>query len=232
MEINKASDISELRDSRNRIEMHPNRFLIARNIFRSRAFILTFVALFVLFSVAEAMSHITRESEAFLTMSTLGSDMKVENYFPKNNNTISVGEHIVWYVNVHNAMNDPEYVLIKIKLLNSTQVMPAYGSNQTTLEPTILELPHLVPANATWIAPLNWTIVEAINQNGHVNIKRMTINGEETAILDSRSVNGQDFRMVLELWRYNNDSKDFEFGWSSLQDTRNVWNQIWFNVTK
>ena len=40
-----------------------------------------------------------------------------------------------------------------------------------------------------------------------------------------------NYKVVLELWVYDEELGDFRFGWGQGDEMRCVWNQIWFNVT-
>jgi hypothetical protein len=93
-----------------------------------------------------------------------------------------------------------------------------------------MELRQMIAANTTWTVPLDWSISQTDSESNYIIIRQMTINGEDIQDLDIRSLDGQNFKVVLELWRYDPQVKDFVFEWVLSQDTRSVWNQIWFNV--
>jgi len=197
----------------------------------AKKFIIIFASLMVLFVPLAAVSTIDEKHEGYLAMTTLGSDMKTTNYFANGNGTLGIGEQASWYVKVHNGMGSAEYVSLRIKLLNSSQLADPHYQNQSSSERTIFELRQLVSKNGTWTAPLNWSIGSVETKDSYLAIRSLKINGQEVSNLDVRNINGQGFRMVLELWRYNSNIEDFESSWpSSTFETRSVWNQIWFNV--
>jgi hypothetical protein len=80
------------------------------------------------------------------------------------------------------------------------------------------------------IVPLEWKITDIDKGESVVTIRELMINGERIDNLDINSINGQNFRIVLELWKYESDSGDFSFVWSSNNKEASVWNQIWFNI--
>jgi hypothetical protein len=185
-------------------------------------------------AIAMSMAYLLSESRAeerFLTISTLGSNMMVGNYYTDNVSTVGVGDKMSWYVNVYNHMGSPEYVSIRLKLLNSTQAIPT-ATHLPSTEAHLIEFKHILTANSTWIAPLTWTIQKVKEQGDYVVIKSLEINGVNIEDLDVRSLNGNDFRIVMELWRYDTQTNSFEFAWSSGLEERSAWNQIWFNVKK
>ena len=136
-----------------------------------------------------------------------------------------------WYIKVHNGMSKAEYIAIKIKLLNSTQQAPDDASNSPSPEREIISLRQLVAANSTWLVPVNWTIAGTDIQDSYTSIKKVAVNNRTIDDLDIRSSDGRSFRVVIELWKYDSDTRNFTFAWStSSHEQRSVWNQIWFKV--
>lgn len=73
--------------------------------------------------------------------------------------------------------------------------------------------------------------IEDINQVGDfMEIQLLSVNGKyfKTHVI-SKDV--YYFRIVLELWIFNESLKEFQFSWSYGDDSLCVWNQIWFNTT-
>ncbi len=201
-----------------------------KKVILSRAFLVVFVCLL---SVSLSVAYVASEPqhhEKFLSISTLGSDMMAENYYPKKSSTLDVGDHVKWFVDVYNRMGSTEYVSVRIKLLNSTETMPDDSSHIPSPKSQIYEEKHVIMSNSTWTMPLNWVITEVDKGPGYTMIKGLSINSLEIHNLDVKSVRTKNYRLALELWRYDPDSKDFVFGWNSNAGKRSAWNQIWFNV--
>jgi hypothetical protein len=217
---------------------HSSSYLnLAFAIIRSRKFILLFASLVVLFTpIALATSSSAgkeKDEESFLSMITLGSSMKLDaSYFPSNNSTVNLGDRMNWYIMVHNGMDNSEYVAVRVKILNSTQTGPNDTLNLPSPSPQVFEHRQLLARDSSAAIPLEWAIIDIDKQDGKISIKRVMINGQEIGDLGIESQNGQNFRMLLELWRYNVDTRDFEFEWSSSahDNKRSVWNQIWFSM--
>lgn len=198
---------------------------------RLRLFIIVFVSILI---VSFSMAYVILESsdEQVFILSTLGSNIKASNYYPKGNTInvgVSVGEEVTWHIQVYNKRGSPELVQLKVKILNSTQIVPDDNTHTPSPEQSIFEITHLIANNATWTTPLTWSIVEIENIGDYIIIKKMKINEEEINT-NIKSINGDNFRIVIELWRYDPDNKSFEFAWKSNNEYRSVWNQIWFNV--
>jgi len=194
-----------------------------------------FVAIFVsLLAISLSVTYVASESRArqsFLSINTLGSDMTMENYYPGETSTISVGDNVSWHINVYNRMGEPEYLSVKVKLLNSTHQSPDVAMNLPSPELHIFETRQLLMNNSTWTIPLFWKLTEVEKQGNHAVIKSLNINGIDVSDLSIKSAGGHNFRMVIELWRYDRQLGDFSFAWSSDSDKSSVWNQIWFNVS-
>ncbi|MFY3740883.1 MAG: hypothetical protein HMLIMOIP_001328 [Candidatus Nitrosomirales archaeon] len=204
---------------------------IAQELIRSRKFLIAFASLVALLSPLALISNSAGDQkEGYLTMITLGSSMKADDYFPSANNTVNLSEPIKWYIKVYNGMDKSEYLSLRLKLLNSTQTIPDDVSNTPSPVPELIEYRQLISKQSEVIVPLEWKITDIDKGESVVTIRELMINGERIDNLDINSINGQNFRIVLELWKYESDSGDFSFVWSSNNKEASVWNQIWFNI--
>jgi hypothetical protein len=205
-------------------------FFQLKKILLSPVFILIFLSFLVLtFSIAY-VSLEKKESEKFLGLAVLGPNMTAENYYPRGNSTIAVGETVKWYINVQNHLGSPEYLSVRLKLLNSSQFLPHDNFSRSTPSPVsqIFELKQMIPNNSTWITPINWALTD-VDKN-HTTIKSLNVNGIKIDGVNTRSVTGNDFMIVLELWRYDTRIKDFNFIWPSQTGERITWDQLWFRL--
>ena len=199
------------------------------HVLASRAFLLFFASLLMIsISIAYVASE-PRPQERFLSISTLGSNMILKDYYPTGSSTIDVGDNVNWYLNVYNRMGEVEYLSVRIKLLNATQATPESDTSYQSTEGYILELKQIVQNNSTWVVPLTWSIKDVDKKQDHIAIKNLEINGMVVDDLNIKSTGG-DFRMIIELWRYDANTGDFAFDWDSKTDKRNTWNQVWFNI--
>ena len=169
-------------------------------------------------------------SDKFLGLTVLGSNMMAENYYPEGNSAIAPGETIKWYISVQNYLGSPEYLSLRVKLLNSSQFLPVDNYSRSTPSPVspIFELKRMMPNNSTWITPINWTVT-TVDVN-HTTVKSLDVNGTQINGVNTRSVTGKDFMIVIELWRYDTKVKDFIFTWPSKTGERATWGQLWFSL--
>ncbi len=199
-------------------------------ILRSRLFLITFA---ISISLSLAIAYLVSgdmQYGNFLSISLLGSNMTTTNYYPNNIPEIDINDEMRWYVQVYNRMNAAEYVSIRIKLLNSTHEAPNTNLNTPSPIEHIYEIRKVVPINKTLTIPLKWKVLSTINLGNYTIIREISIN-DNPINLNIGSLEGKNFRIVIELWRYNIEKRDFEFVWlDDKNKERSAWNQIWFSI--
>ena len=209
--------------------MNSNIISETRKVLTSKAFLGLFVSLLVISLSIVYVASEPRPKERFLSISTLGSNMMVEDYYPDGKSIIDRGDSVNWYLNVYNRMGDVKYVSVRIKLLNSTHVTPDDSSHIPSPVNTIIETKKTLTNNSTWTIPLHWSITEIDKVQDYNVIKSLEINGIDIDDINVKDSSGT-FRMIVELWRYDTEKGTFSFAWSSALDDRSAWNQIWFSV--
>jgi hypothetical protein len=88
----------------------------------------------------------------------------------------------------------------------------------------------MVMNDSTWTTPFRWSVIDTEEQRDYVVIRSLEVNGIKIDNLDVRSLGGQDFRMVIELWRYDPETGSFAFAWNTGLEEKSAWNQIWFDL--
>jgi hypothetical protein len=143
------------------------------------------------------------------------------------------GQKVSWHIYVYNHAEGAEYVSVRIKLLNSTDATPDESYSGGPHGQDLYEFRRLLARNSSWNIPLDWTIsnVSTDLDHGYVIIEALDINNHNVGGLNVTSVQGKDFRMIIELWKYNMEDKAFVFqGFPENDNNRGAWNQIWFNL--
>jgi hypothetical protein len=165
-----------------------------------------------------------------LSLSILSANLTTDDYFSNDNSTIGIENPSRWYAAVHNGVGIPEYVALRIKLLNSSQAV----SDDTSVGPspgsTVYEIKKMIENNSTLVVPLEWSITDVGKVANNTIIERLNINGNDIENLHVTSPYGMNFRFIVELWNYDPNTKDFTYIWSDGQNNRSVWSQIWFNL--
>jgi len=164
-------------------------------------------------------------------MWVLGSSGSVGSYFPDPNSTIHPNQLINWTLGVYNHMNSLEYVVVQVKLLNSTISGPDQIAGTPSSVPEIFEFSRILLSNETWSIPFVWRLLNLTKQGENLLITGLSIGQSFLTGKLASAAGGIDFRLIFELWIYDENSNTLSFAWSSGGASHSVWTQIWFNAT-
>jgi len=168
--------------------------------------------------------------EPFLALAVLGEEGMAEHYYPDNDLKIGVGDEIHWTVYLYNHMGESQYVAIKVKLLNATMLLPNSTSNTPSPAPVIYEVRRVLLNNETWMFPFSWAVLNVEQDGAPLYIRSLSVNGK-TIETNTGAMHELNYRLVLELWVYDEDIGDLRFGWVYYNEIRCAWNQIWFQLS-
>jgi hypothetical protein len=168
--------------------------------------------------------------ERFFAMWILGSEGLAEHYYPNDNPNLVPGQFVNWTLGVYNHMNSLQYVVVRVKLLNSTITSPNDTSGTPSPSPPLLEFRRVLIDNDTWSFPFTWKISNYTIESGSVLITGLTANQTLIQGNFARAVGGHNFRLVFELWFYDSTTQSLVFS-SSDSEVHSAWSQIWFNAT-
>ena len=195
-----------------------------------------FISATIIFSIFAYMAVTPRPKEQFFQIYVLGETRMAERYYPDNNTDIPVGREVKWYLGTTNFMGSVQYVVIKVKLGNSTTKVTDDVNYMPSTAPVLSEFRRVLMDNETWEFPFTWTIGE-IDQDG--NTTNATVlcysivdSGVEVWSCKVSALNGYNFRIIFELWTFDPATEDLIFGWRAGEGRRVAWLQMWFNATK
>jgi hypothetical protein len=171
-------------------------------------------------------------SDEFLAMWVLGANGLAEHYYPNDNPNLKPSENVNWTLGVYNHMGRIEYIVVRVKLLNST--LPSPDGVTGTPSPTspLLEMRRILVDNETWSLPFSWEILALAKKGQSLSITGMVIQQMPFEGTLASTVSGSQFRFVFELWFFDESSNDLAFSWQSMGVQHAVWTQIWFNATQ
>jgi uncharacterized membrane protein len=161
----------------------------------------------------------------------LGSNGLAENYYPNNNSTLTQGEPVNWTLGVYNHMGELEYVVVRVKILNSTLASPNELTGTPSPVDEIFEFSRILVDNETWSIPFGWSILNLTQQGQSVLLTGLSINQTSLRGNLGSATSGINFRLVFELWSYDENTSASTFSWNAQGTTHSVWTQIWFNAT-
>ena len=188
------------------------------------------VATLVTSGVAYSILHPV-PSEQFFAMWILGSGGLAEHYYPGDDPNLRSGEEVNWTLGLYNHMGSLQYVVVRVKLLNSTIASPDELTGTPSPAAPILEFTRILVDNETWSIPFEWRI-ERLASRGEtllltgLSIDRAYFSGELVT-----AISGSNYRFVFELWFYDLQSNSLAFSWVTGGVRHSVWTQIWFNAT-
>jgi hypothetical protein len=180
--------------------------------------------------VPVVIALLPRREESFLELAVLGEEGMAEHYYPDDIPQIEVGEKIRWNVYLYNYMGETKYIAVRVKLLNSTILAPNSTLCSPSPAPVVYEVRRVMMHNQTWLFPFSWSILKVDRVGDFLDVSSFLANDDS---IDTHVVAlyGFNYRIVLELWVYEEELGDFRFGWGHGDEARCVWNQVWFNIT-
>jgi len=202
-----------------------------------KVFVVVFLISLAIFSAIVYVVHLADVPSAYdqyFALYTLGSAGLAEHYFPGDAVDILPGVRMSWYIGVYNHMGTVQLVRVVFKLLNLTMLGPDQLSNNTaSAREPFYETTRLLVSNETWVLPVAWSVLNATRASNATVIHSLIFNGQAlTDNVEVEALYGFDYRIVIELWVYNDVSGNFSFGWTANGDDRSEYNQIWFNMTR
>ncbi|MDH5266409.1 MAG: hypothetical protein OEW62_01880 [Candidatus Bathyarchaeota archaeon] len=168
-------------------------------------------------------------AERFFVLGLLGRDKTAENYYPNDDPNIRGFEKVRWYVFVQNFMLEAQYVLVKVKVLNSTMTLPDAVACTPSPEQAIMNLSVFLTNGQSSTIPFSWYLTNYSLHGESLIIERLVTNGISIS-LNVGAVNGSNFRLIFEVWYYDPAIEEFRFEWDSSFGLRCAWNQMLFNV--
>jgi hypothetical protein len=173
-----------------------------------------------------------RYEESFFEVGLLGKDKKAENFYPTNSSSIEVGSNTTWYIYIHNHMKSSQSISIRVKLLNLTMLTPDDRKHEPSPYPFFAEIPLSLDTEETLNIPFQWSVLEASYLNGSVVIRRLMVNNQSVEVnVSTSSLSEARFRIVFELWIYDENSGQYRFWWESNNELYSASIYIWFNLS-
>ena len=153
----------------------------------------------------------------FLELGVLGKNKMATAYFEDDDSALGIGSQLNWFIYIYNHVGTSQKVIIKVKILNSTMLLPDDQKNQPSPYDSFVELPISMFANQTLLVPFSWGIMNASSIGNQISIDHLLVNNQAVEVTVSDSANSF-FRIVFELWVYDNTSEQYSFGWASGDD--------------
>ena len=199
-----------------------------------KLFLSVFLISLAIISTLDLLSKVHTPPDEFLALFTLGATRKAELYFPGDRTDILQNTRISWYVGVYNHMGSVQLVKVVFKILNSSMLGPDSLNNTAAVRAPFYEEARLLLANETWVIPVSWSVLNATRTGNTTSIHSLVFNGETLrGNVEVQADRGYNFRIVLELWVYDERAGTYSFVWlGNGEEQHAAWNQLWFNMTR
>jgi hypothetical protein len=196
-----------------------------------RNLIVIFITLLIIFEMIAYVATTPRPQEQFLQFYVLGANHLAADYYPSNDSNIQLAEPVRWYIGVTDLMGSMQLVSIRVKLGNETISSPNDTQGLPSPAPMVTEFMRFIQNNETWEFPFVWQVLNASNAEGSVRILALQISNQTILLSEPWARNGYNFRFIFELWVWDTDFANFQFGWFAASEHRVAWLQVWFNAT-
>lgn len=183
---------------------------------------------FTIASVYVISLYWPRYEEYFFELGLLGKDRLAEDYFPNENSTVNIGTPISWHVYVHNHMGQDQDVVVRVKILNSTMEAQDDRGHEPSPQPYFLEIPISLSIDETAVIPFSWMINDAYSLTVNIDLFASPL-ANEVVYVNLESIDDR-FRIVFELWVYDEVSDEYVFGWYSKGEYNSASIYIWLNL--
>lgn len=195
-----------------------------------------FITFLILFEMAAYVSTVPRPSEKFMQVYVLGSNGTAGNYYPGDSPSLSLNESINWHVGLVNNMGSVQFAAIRVKLGgNLTTDSPNDTLALPSPAPLITQFEQFLSDNGTWNLSFQWHLANfTTTTDGHLRSIELTINNSTYTLQNAPSCIAStcNLRLIFEVWTWNTNASDFQFGWWDGTRQEVAWLQLWFTLAK
>ncbi len=124
-------------------------------------------------------------------------------------------------------MGSIQWTQVKFKLGNPTTTSPS-GLLPASQILEVGTVERFIANEDTAAINFTWRILSKNQTNGTILVQ---INNSTPSWSQVGASPGQAFRFMFELWTYNLDSGEFQYGWTSGGSVYGSWLQVWFDLT-
>ena len=171
-----------------------------------------------------------RQEESFVALALLGEEGVIADYFPDDAPIVFRNSSIKWHINVLNRMGGVQHVIIRVRFADSKHPLPNSSACVSSPAPVIFEFQRVLSDNETLIIPFEWSLVDIDEVGDTYNITKIKINDHMIPI-DYEVVNDEVFKMIFEIWVFEESMHEFNFEWFNMGETRCAWNHIQFKIS-
>ncbi len=193
---------------------------------RTKVFLTLLISFTIIYASVTFFLLSPRASQPFIGFGVYSAEGTLSDYFPGSGFSVTTNETLSWHFQVANRMGSIQWtrVVFRIGDLNTTspsELVPASVPEVGTIE-------RFIADDDTAAINFTWRILSKNQTNGTILVQ---INNNPASWSQVGVSGGQAFRFMFELWTYNLDSGEFQYGWTSGGSVYGSWLQVWFDVT-
>jgi uncharacterized membrane protein len=192
-----------------------------------------FITLLIIFEAAAYIATTPRPQEQFFQLYVLGAQGLAADYYPNDNPNLRVGDLVHWFLGVSNFMGSVQLVELRVKLGNQTIAAPNDQPISPSEAPMLIGFTRFLQDNETWQFPLSWSIARLSSDptSNTTQLLLLNMNNQTIPLTGISARSGYNFRVIIELWVWDTDVAQFQYGWFAGTERRAAWLQLWFNAT-
>jgi len=194
---------------------------------RLATYLVVFMSLATIFTSATFYIISPKPAQSYMGFGVY-SQRGLQGYVP-GNMTITPPQTLNWNLTVANRTGREQFIMVIVRLGNSTTFSPNVTSPATPL-PELGRIDRFVSDGETSNINFTWT-VESTNQTGAVVFLNLRINGQSVSSSPVGAVSGLDFRLIFELWTFDLSSGSFQYGYPGEFAQIGTWLQVWFSTS-
>ena len=194
---------------------------------RLATYLVIFISLATIFTSATFYIISPKPAQSYMGFGVY-SQQGLQGYVPSNF-TIAPPQTLNWNLTVANRTGREQFIMVIVRLGNSTTFSPNVTSPATPL-PELGRIDRFVSDGETSDINFTWT-VESTNQTGAVVFLNLRINGQSVSSAPVGAVSGLDFRLIFELWTFDLSSGSFQYGYPGEFAQIGTWLQVWFSTS-
>jgi len=194
---------------------------------RLATYLVIFISLATIFTSATFYIISPKPAQSYMGFGVY-SQQGLQGYVPSNM-TITPPQTLNWNLTVANRTGREQFIMVIVRLGNSTTFSPNVTSPATPL-PELGRIDRFVSDGETSNINFTWT-VESTNQTGGVVFLNLRINGQSVSSAPIGSVSGSNFRLIFELWTFDPSSGSFQYGYPGEFAQIGTWLQVWFSTS-
>ncbi len=194
---------------------------------RLATYLVIFISLATIFTSATFYIISPKPAQSYMGFGVY-SQQGLQGYVPSNI-TIAPPQTLNWNLTVANRTGREQFIMVIVRLGNSTTFSPNVTSPATPL-PELGRIDRFVSDGETSDINFTWT-VESTNQTGAVVFLNLRINGQSVSSAPVGAVSGLDFRLIFELWTFDLSSGSFQYGYPGEFAQIGTWLQVWFSTS-